>query len=96
MVGQNEGRRPSHQLPVNQDWPADARLEVIGYAPEPVDVTARVEWPDGTLQQVAARAVRWAGERVHVTWYDHGRCGGTVNVWLNASDVARREQAGKP
>ncbi|KNX39671.1 hypothetical protein VV01_00335 [Luteipulveratus halotolerans] len=89
-MGQNDGRRPQHQLPTNQDWPSDARLERIGYAPHPIDVTARVEWPDGTHQHVAAKAVRWLGERVHVTWRDYARCGGTVNVWLNARDVQRR------
>ena len=90
VVGQNDGRRPRYQLPTNQDWPADARVEVIPYAPEPINVTALVEWPDGTRQEVAAQAVRWAGERVHVTWHDYGRSGGTVNVWLHARDVRRR------
>lgn len=90
MTGAHGGvSSPRHWRPVNQDWPQVASARAIPYAPVPLTVEVRVEWPDGSQGWVGAKAVRWCGRRVHVRWHDLPRCGGTVNVWMHAKDIRR-------
>jgi hypothetical protein len=71
----------SNELPVP---PRRAQVD----APEPIPVTARIEWERDGEELLDTTAVAWAGRAVLVRIHDRRRQ--TLGVWLKAGDVRRR------
>ena len=69
---------------VNEEWPPG---ETARFLPdhEPVQVEARVVWPDGSVEWIRGRATKWVRPVALVELHDPRR----RRVWLPASDLRR-------
>jgi hypothetical protein len=76
---------------LNQSFPRDEEWQghyVVPHTQGPVPVIARVQWDDGTAEEIDAYADQWTrthvGLRVHV--------GRMPRLWLRVEDVRRQEE----
>jgi hypothetical protein len=84
--GAMDGRRV-----LNESWPKGDEWtghHVVPRGQRPVPVIARVQWDDGTTEDIDAWADQWTrthvGLRVHV--------GRMPRLWLRVEDVRRQEE----
>jgi hypothetical protein len=70
---------------VNEEWPPGETARFLPDQQDPVQVEARVVWPDGSVEWIRGRATKWLRPVALVELHDSRR----RRVWLPAADVRR-------